>query len=131
MLACFLISIKSEAQQEQYGNPTAPIIFSYPDEAPKPAYALNQYIGSNLHYPDSAQKNNVEGKVVVKFIVNEDGRISDCVIDKSVSWDLDSEALRVIRNMPPWIPGVDKGKPVRVYFRLPINYKLVNNLDKK
>jgi protein TonB len=93
---------------------------------PYPDYDYRKYLSENLHYPDSANVHNIEGRVIVKFVVNEDGHISECEVTKPVNNYLDEEALRIIGKMPPWKPGKDKGKPVRVYFTAPIVFKLTN-----
>jgi protein TonB len=83
-----------------------------------------KYLSENLHYPDSARVHNIEGRVTVKFVVNEDGHISECEIASSVNNYLDEEALRIIGKMPRWKPGKQNGKRVRVYFTAPIVFKL-------
>ncbi|PLX05499.1 MAG: hypothetical protein C0598_14460 [Marinilabiliales bacterium] len=85
---------------------------------------LYKYLGENIKYPESAKKDGVQGKVFVSYVVNTDGSITDAKILRGVSEELDAEALRVIKSMPNWKPGEQKGKKVRVAFNLPINFKL-------
>jgi protein TonB len=85
---------------------------------------LMQYMIANLRYPDQARKNNIQGRVLVQFVVRKDGRVADAKIAKSANPLLDAEALRVVRIMPKWIPGRQDGKPVDVYFTLPVTFKL-------
>jgi len=85
---------------------------------------LVKFLSSNLQYPDSARHNNIEGKVVAHFVVNEDGSISDPQILKGLGYGCDEEVLRVISMMPKWNPGKLDGKPVSVYFNLPVTFKL-------
>lgn len=99
-------------------------VYVYVEHMPVSQYDLGAYLSTNLHYPKKAREKNIEGRVLVKFVVNEDGHISDCEITKGVSKELDEEALRVVKNMPPWKPGIQNGKAVKVYFTLPIVYKL-------
>lgn len=99
-------------------------IFMYVEQMPQAPYDYQQYLAQNIHYPDSAQAHNIEGRVIIRFIVNEDGKISDCVVWKSVDDDIDAEALRVVKSFPPWRPGKQNGKYVKVYFTLPIVFKL-------
>jgi len=122
MLTCMYGS----AQVVNDTPPTSPLpyVFTKVDEMPSSVYSLNDYIATNIRYPDSAKENNIEGRVLVKFVVNEDGSISDCRVIRSVSKVLDDEALRVLAMMPPWKPGKINGKPVKVYFTLPIVFKL-------
>ena len=93
-------------------------------EFPGGQAGLMKFIASNLRYPESAQQNNTQGRVVVKFIVEKDGSISNPEISRSVDNDLDREALRIVNKMPNWIPAQSNGVPVRSYFNLPITFKL-------
>jgi protein TonB len=79
----------------------------------------------NIHYPNISRDNNSQGRAFVQFTVNADGSIQDVEIIRS-SGDifLDREAIRVVEAMPKWKPGMQKGKAVRVKFRLPINFRL-------
>ena len=99
-------------------------IFKRVDVMPNPGYELNAYLIKNLKYPEIARKNKVEGKVMVRFIVDEQGRITDPEVTRGVGSGCDEEALRVIKNMPPWKPAMNKGKPVKVYYVLPIKFSL-------
>ncbi|MDO4161030.1 MAG: energy transducer TonB [Prevotellaceae bacterium] len=83
-----------------------------------------KWLTKNLRYPVLAKQQKIEGKVIVSFIINKDGSITDRKVVKSVSPELDREALRVLRQMPKWKPGEDHGKPCRTYFSIPINFKL-------
>lgn len=86
--------------------------------------ALMKYLRKNVKFPAIAQENGIQGRVYVEFVVNKDGRIVDVKILKGVDRHLDEEALRVVRNMPSWEPGEQRGKAVRVSYRLPINFTL-------
>ena len=107
-----------------------PKIFKYVEQMPKAPYDLNEYLGANLHYPVFARDHHVQGKVIVKFVVRKTGVIDSCVVTKSVSPELDAEALHVVKNMPPWVPGKSNGELVNVYFNLPINFALADNSKK-
>ena len=100
--------------------------FVYVDEMPKAAFDYNDYLVKNMQYPDSAIAHNIEGRVIIKFIVNEDGHISDCEVLRGFDKDCDAEALRVVRNMPAWKPGKVNGEAVKVWFNLPISFKLTD-----
>ncbi len=82
------------------------------------------YIYTHIKYPGDARENGIEGTVVVSFIVNKSGQISEPEVVYSLSDDCDEEALRVILSMPNWVPGEIDGKPVSCRFKLPIKYKL-------
>lgn len=86
--------------------------------------ALMNWLAGHLAYPEEAWKNNIQGRVIVQFIVNADGSVSEARVVKSVDKYLDAEALRVVGMMPKWIPGKNAGKVVRSYFILPISFKI-------
>lgn len=85
---------------------------------------LIKFIQSELKYPKVARKNKIQGQVYVSFIINNQGLVDSLSISKSVNSELDNEAMRVIKQMPKWIPGTQDGKPVNVHFTFPINFRL-------
>lgn len=85
---------------------------------------LMKFLQVNIRYPKEAQAKGIQGRVIVQFVVNSDGSICDEKLIKSVDPQLDAEAIRVIRSMPNWKPGMQKGKPVRVRFTLPVTFRL-------
>jgi len=94
-----------------------------------PAYpggpnALVKYVQNNLKYPESAKKNKQEGRVFVGFVVEKDGSISNVSVMRGVCEELDNEAVRVVKTLPKFTPGMNGGKPVRVQYTLPIVFKL-------
>ncbi len=86
--------------------------------------AWASYLGQNLHYPNKAVKNRIQGTVVVQFIVSKEGKVEDVMVVKSVEYSLDQEALRIIRNSPDWIPAVQEGRKVKSYKKQPIVFSL-------
>lgn len=86
--------------------------------------ALMQYLGNNVKYPVVAQENGVQGRVVVSFVVERDGSITDVKVVRSVDPSLDKEAARVVQSMPKWIPGKQNGQTVRVKYNVPVAFKL-------
>ena len=86
--------------------------------------AMMKYLSQNIQYPPSAAKNNVEGRVILQFVVEKDGQIGEVKIVRSVDPELDAEAVRVIKTMPNFIPGRQDGKPVAVWYTIPISFKL-------
>lgn len=86
--------------------------------------ALMQYLSSNIKYPVVAQENGVQGRVVVSFVVERDGSITDVQVARSVDPSLDREAQRVVRSMPKWIPGKQNGQAVRVKYNVPVAFRL-------
>lgn len=95
-----------------------------PAEFPGGVAALMRWLSANIRYPEAAQQNEVQGRVIVKFIVEKDGSISQAEILRSIDKDLDKEALRVVYKMPKWQPGKNNGVVVRSYFNLPVTFKL-------
>ena len=93
-------------------------------EYPGGQVALMRYIAQNVKYPKSAQENGTLGKVVVQFVVDTDGSIINAYVLTSVDPDLDTEALRVIKSMPRWTPGKQKGKNVRVKYAVSVKFRL-------
>ena len=83
-----------------------------------------KWLGANINYPETAQKNGVQGRVIVQFVVNTDGSIIEPQVARGIDPELDAEALRLINAMPKWKPGKQQGKAVRVKYTLPIAYRL-------
>lgn len=83
-----------------------------------------KWLKRNLNYPNLALSQKIQGKVVVSFIVNKDGSISSPKVEKSAHPLLDSEALRVVKMMPKWTPGMMDGKPCRTMFAIPVNFRI-------
>jgi protein TonB len=86
--------------------------------------ALMQWLSKNIKYPVVAEENGVQGRVVVTFVVEKDGSITDVNVVKSVDPSLDKEAQRVVKSMPRWIPGKQNGSAVRVKYTVPVTFRL-------
>lgn len=86
--------------------------------------ALMQYLASSIKYPVVAQENGVQGRVIINFVVDDDGSISHVKVAKSVDPALDREAMRVVETMPKWIPGKQNGECVRVRYSVPVVFRL-------
>ena len=86
--------------------------------------ALMSYLASNIKYPVVAQENGVQGRVIVSFVVERDGSISDVRVARSVDPSLDREAQRVVKSMPRWKPGKQNGSAVRVKYTVPVVFRL-------
>ena len=93
-------------------------------EFPGGMQALMAYLSKNIKYRSVAQDNGIQGRVLVSFVVNKDGSIVDPEVIKSVDAALDKEAMRVIKAMPKWNPGKQRGKPVRVKYTVPVLFRL-------
>ena len=86
--------------------------------------ALMKFLQSHINYPPMAAENNVQGKVILQFVVEKDGRVGEVKVARSVDKDLDKEAIRVVKSLPKFTPGRQNGQPVRVWYTLPVTFKL-------
>ena len=117
----------NEEQPEAVDVYDAPVDFRVVEDLPQfPGGAVEfmKWLTKNLKYPSSAQQRKIQGRVVAQFIVNKDGSISDLILVEKVSPELDREALRVLRMMPKWTPGVMDAKPCRTKVCIPVVFKL-------
>ena len=92
-----------------------------------PGGNVQKWISKNVKYPVLAMENGIQGKVFVQFVIERDGSITDVKVVRGVDSSLDKEAIRVVKAMPKWTPGKQRGKAVRVSFTLPINFQLSNS----
>jgi len=109
-------------------------IFKVVEEQPVPIGGLPgyyKYISENLKYPEEARNQGIQGKVFIEFIVTKDGRVANVKCVRGIGQLCDDEAVRVIKNSPLWIPGIEKGQKVNVRMVLPITYKLGGSGEKK
>lgn len=86
--------------------------------------AMMEFIRKNLRYPEKAKETGVEGRVIVRFVVNEDGTVSDITILRDIGAGCGAEAVHVVKMMPKWKPGKQNGKAVKTYFNLPVMFRL-------
>lgn len=86
--------------------------------------AMYKFIGKNIEYPRMAKESGISGRVFVTFVVERDGRVTDVQVLRGIGGGCDEEAVRVIQAMPKWTPGKQRGKPVRVQYRMPIKFTL-------
>lgn len=113
------VEVEPEPEEEE--------IFMVVEDAPEfpgGTQALLDYLRKNIKYPPLCRENGIQGRVLVSFVVNKDGAIVEPQVVKSVNKQLDQEALRVISTMPNWKPGKQRGKPVRVKYTVPVNFRL-------
>ena len=99
-------------------------VFQVVEDMPTFPGDINKWLGKNVKYPVIAQENNIQGRVTVQFVIEKDGSITDVKVLRSVDPSLDKEAVRVVKSMPKWKPGKQRGKPVRVSYTVPINFRL-------
>ena len=110
-------------EPELFDPQTAPEGF-VPPEYPDGTNALYKYLAENIHYPEQAKADGIEGKVYVRFIVRDNGDIANVEVERGIGGGCDEEALRVVKSMPKWIPATSEGKLVNVQYVIPINFKL-------
>jgi protein TonB len=126
-ITLFLLSGAGISYAQESGNKIPREIFTTVEQMPEfpgGQAALNAFLSKNLRYPKSAFKNNIEGRVVVRFVIETDGSISNPEIVRSLDTDCDRETLRVINKMPRWNPGRQNGVAASVYYTLPVSFKL-------
>ena len=116
------IAVNTNESEEK--KEVAQKIFDVVEQAPSFNGNLMQYLSDNIQYPVVAQENGVQGRVIVQFVVERDGSITDVKVVRSVDPSLDKEAVRVVKSMPKWAPGKQNGQPVRVRFTLPVLFRL-------
>ena len=85
---------------------------------------MAKYLSENIKYPEEAKEKGISGRVFLSFVIEKDGTVSNVKVAKGIGKECDDEALRVVKAMPKWKPGLMKGKPVRVSYMLPIFFKL-------
>lgn len=100
-------------------------------EFPGGIAALMNWLSMNIRYPEKAYKENIQGRVIVKFIIEKDGKVSNPTIVRGIDPELDKESIRVVKEMPAWQPAENNGKAVASYFNLPISFKLTDDSAKK
>lgn len=115
-----IVEIDEEEEEE------APIFFIVEDmpEFPGGELGLKKFIANNVNYPTIARENDIQGKVFVRFAVTATGKVDKVQIVRGVDPLLDKEAIRVVKSLPKWKPGQQRGKPVSVWYTVPINFQL-------
>ena len=121
IIAAPIEEVKEEEEEEQ----VVFVVVETMPEFPGGQQALFKYLSENVKYPVIAQENGIQGRVICQFVVNKDGSIVDVeVVRSGGDASLDKEAVRVIKSMPKWNPGKQRGKAVRVKYTVPVNFKL-------
>ena len=113
--------------EEKHPEPVKEEVFTAVEQMPQfpgGEAELLKYIASHIKYPTMAAENNIQGRVVVKFVVGKDGRVGEVVVLRGKDPDLDKEAVRLVKTLPNFIPGKMNGQAVSVWYTLPINFKL-------
>ncbi len=121
-----VIDVAPIIKQEEEKAEESQVFFIVEDmpEFPGVELALRKFIANAIKYPVIAQENGIQGKVYVNFVVDKDGSITNAKIARGVDPSLDKEALRVVNSLPKWKPGMQRGKPVKVSYTVPISFVL-------
>ena len=119
-----VILITTKAHEKTSSGEDALEVVEEMPEFPGGEIELMKFISRNVKYPDDAKEAGKAGRVIVKFVIDKDGSISDATILRSVYPSIDAEALRVVNAMPKWNPGKVKGEPVKVKYTLPLTFSL-------
>lgn len=115
--------VKVEEEEEETDIEIFTVVENDP-EFPGGMEALYKYLRENIKYPQLAKENNITGKVYVTFVVEKDGSIANPRVLKDIGGGCGQEAIRVVKSMPKWTPGKQRGKAVRVQFNLPVSFNL-------
>lgn len=119
----YVAPVVEEEEEEEAAQQIFTVVEKQP-EFPGGMAELMKFLAKSIKYPVIAQENGIQGRVVCSFVVNRDGSIVDIQVMRGVDPSLDKEAVRVIGTMPKWKPGEQRGKPVRVRFILPVQFRL-------
>ena len=120
----FVANTNATAQYKKAANDKVLEKAEVMPEFPGGEQAMMQCVADNVKYPQEAIDKEISGRVMVGFVVEKDGSISDVKVVKGIGGGCDEEAVRVVNAMPKWKPGMDKGKPVRVSYMMPFSFKL-------
>ena len=117
-----------DAPQQKQKEEEAPIhtVVEQPAQFPGGEAALLAYVAKNIKYPAIAVEQEIQGTVQLRFVVEANGSIGDVQVVKSLESHCDKEAVRVVKSLPRFIPGKQQGRPVRVWFNLPVRYSIQN-----
>ncbi len=123
-----VVEVKYQPQAVEEEEPEEQTIFEVVENMPEfpngGQAGLMQYLSKNIKYPTISQEQGTQGRVTCQFVVNKDGSIVDVKVIRGVDPYLDKEAIRVISSMPKWKPGMQRGKPVRVKYTVPVMFRL-------
>lgn len=127
LFIALLVCLPSFAQQKPVEKVDSDGVYLMPDQMPEfpgGMQAMMKFLTTNIKYPVEAQKKGVSGRVIVQFVIMEDGTLDQAKVVRGVDPLLDEEALRVVKLMPKWKPGIDRGEAVKVRFTAPIMFNL-------
>ena len=119
-----LVNTNAMAQNKKAANDKVLEKAEVMPEFPGGEQAMMKFVADNVQYPQEARDKEISGRVLVSFVIEKDGSIADVKVVKGIGGGCDEEAVRVVKAMPKWKPGKDKGKPVRVSYTMPFTFKL-------
>lgn len=118
------VAITEAEKKDEIGDDKVFEVVEHMPEFPGGNQELMKFLSSNIKYPTNAEKNKIQGRVIIQFLVSKEGSIKNAKIVRSVDKELDAEALRVINAMPKWKPGMHKGEAVNVKYTVPVVFRL-------
>lgn len=125
-----IAEVEASPQADEETKPQSKKVYESVEQMPEfpgGIAAMMRYLSENIKYPPEAAKNNIEGRVIVQFIIDETGQVGEVKVVRPVSDELDAEAVRVVKTLPKFEPGRQDGEAVSVWYTLPINFKLQGN----
>lgn len=117
------VPMEMEEEEEIQEDHIFAVVEAMP-EFPGGQIAMMKFLNKNIHYPTMARESGIQGMVYITFVVERDGSVTDIKVNRGIGGGCDEEAVRVVRNMPRWVPGKQRNKPVRVQFNLPVRFTL-------
>lgn len=123
-LLCLSVNAQVDAEGTIYDEDPPMIFVEEMPEFPGGIDSLKAYLAKEIQYPPVAKNNGITGTVLVEFVVEKDGRVTNGKVKIPLFTDCDVEALRVVMSMPKWKPGKNMGKPVRCYYQVPVTFRL-------
>ena len=126
LLSAILLTNIAFCQEETKTSGDEPVFVIVEEQAEFPGGldSMYAYIQKNLVYPEKAKAEGIEGRVFVQFVIEKDGSISNILIKRAIGGGCEEAVVEMIKNMPKWKPGKQRGKPVRCQFTLPIKFEL-------
>jgi protein TonB len=119
----YIAPVMSQEEESEEERQIFMVVESMP-EFPGGEASLYKFLAENIKYPQMAKESGIQGRVFVTFVVERDGSVTDVRVLRGIGGGCDEEAIRVVKNMPKWSPGKQRGKPVRVQYNLPVKFTL-------
>lgn len=116
--------------EEELEEPVYEVVESMP-EFPGGMHELMNFIEKNVRYPEVARKHGMQGRVIVRVVIDKDGSVTEPTIVRSIDTELDNEALRIVKLMPKWKPGTQRNKAVKVKYTFPVTFRLADSMEKR